>query len=417
MRRRGELASQVGAVLTRAAFNAARLDPRIPSAAQLVRTKTRFVLTAQAFTFLLVAPAWAQTVPVSRLGDAESSFRHAFTKVDGVRELSDGRLLIVDGQDRRVLLASPDWSDAVVVGREGLGPGEYVLPTSIFPLVGDSSAIVDGGTRRLVLIDPEGGTRAMEQPAGAPCPRSLPTHTVALDSWARVYVRVPAVHPDSDAIVRVIPGGCEPDTVAIIPARVTGGRLLQRRVRVGGTVPPPYSASVQWAAASDGRVAIAYPEPYHVVSVDPRDGPHKGSAVPYEPIRLTEAYKQSWRDEQRRPRLVNAMRLDGSAEPGARYMRVPPLPEPAQWPAFLPPFLEGALVFAPDGTLWIRRVTAPDAEPRFDLFDESGQIMRSVQLPAGRHLVGLGVHWIYAVRRDELDLEYLERYRYPAPLR
>jgi hypothetical protein len=283
----------------------------------------------------------------------------------------------------------------------------------VFALIGDSSAVVDAGNRRLLLIDPRGRTSAIAPPAGAPCQESIPSRVGAIDGTGRVYSTVPAPDPESDAIVRMTPGACGRDTVGIIPASITGARLLEGRVRVGGTLPPPLSPSVEWAVARDGRIAIAYPQPYHVVFVQANGARRTGSAIAHEPIRLSEAHKQSWRDEQRRPRLVTMVGLGGSGGTEARYMSVPTLPEPARWPALLPPFLEGALTFAPDGTLWIQRTTAADASPIFDLVDEGGQVTRIVQLPGGRRLVGLGVDWVYAVRRDELDLEHLERYRLP----
>ena len=88
-----------------------------------------------------------------------------------------------------------------------------------------------------------------------------------------------------------------------------------------------------------------------------------------------------------------------------------PPEEPTDWPEELPPFLRDAAMFATDGRLWVQRTTPADQPPTFDVFDSEGQRVEQVTLPHGRRLIGFGNGTVYAVSRDELDLEYLERYR------
>lgn len=89
-----------------------------------------------------------------------------------------------------------------------------------------------------------------------------------------------------------------------------------------------------------------------------------------------------------------------------------PFTEPPSWPKHLPPFLSDARVeFAPDGTLWLERsLASPDDAPTYDLIDRVGRVSARVRLPPGRRLLGFGRGSVYVVRRDEFDLEYLERY-------
>jgi hypothetical protein len=61
--------------------------------------------------------------------------------------------------------------------------------------------------------------------------------------------------------------------------------------------------------------------------------------------------------------------------------------------------------------LWVRR-TVPAGDPvYFDVIDRNGDVVERVRLPAGRRLIGFGADHVYTVFRDDLDLEYLERYR------
>ena len=83
------------------------------------------------------------------------------------------------------------------------------------------------------------------------------------------------------------------------------------------------------------------------------------------------------------------------------------------FPDYMPPFGTSAVRITPDGEVWVQR-TQPSSEqrPLFDVFDESGNRVRQVRLPAGRELVGFGSRWVYAVAVDEDDLQWLERYSY-----
>jgi len=92
-----------------------------------------------------------------------------------------------------------------------------------------------------------------------------------------------------------------------------------------------------------------------------------------------------------------------------------PFNEPAEWPEFLPPYPNDAGIgFSGRGNLWIERsVPSADDGPLYDIIDRSGARIATVHLPIGRRLAGFGSDAVYLVRRDEVDLEYLERYRLP----
>jgi hypothetical protein len=68
-------------------------------------------------------------------------------------------------------------------------------------------------------------------------------------------------------------------------------------------------------------------------------------------------------------------------------------------------------MFSDDGRLWIQRTTRAGAPQTFDIFDSDGERIEQVILPQGRRLLGFGRGTVYAVIKDEFDLEYVERYR------
>ena len=92
-------------------------------------------------------------------------------------------------------------------------------------------------------------------------------------------------------------------------------------------------------------------------------------------------------------------------------LRAMPQFEPIRWPDALPPFLDDAIRFAPDGFLWIQRTTSADGPPVFDIVDHRGAIVEQVKTPLRTRLVGFGRSYVYLARIDSDDQEFLERYR------
>lgn len=86
-------------------------------------------------------------------------------------------------------------------------------------------------------------------------------------------------------------------------------------------------------------------------------------------------------------------------------------PQP-RWPEFMPPFLHHTLRFAPDGMLWVRRTVPAYSAPSHDVIDGSGKLVRKVERAKRTRIIGFGANGAnYISRRDENDLEFLQRYR------
>jgi hypothetical protein len=81
-----------------------------------------------------------------------------------------------------------------------------------------------------------------------------------------------------------------------------------------------------------------------------------------------------------------------------------------QWPETMPPFRAGRSRVAPNGDLWVERYVAAGNPPQIDVFGSDGTLKHSITLPAGRSVVGFGQNAVYLSYRDDLDLQYLERY-------
>jgi hypothetical protein len=130
--------------------------------------------------------------------------------------------------------------------------------------------------------------------------------------------------------------------------------------------------------------------------------------VPAARVRVTEGHKEEWRRQRARP--VPSIRFGPNGERTAGFS-ARPVVEPYEWPEFLPHFLPSAVWFASDGHLWVQRTTAAGAPTTFDVIDAAGRLVQRVTLPVNTRLVGFGSAAVYLVRRDNDDLEYLQKYR------
>jgi hypothetical protein len=94
----------------------------------------------------------------------QQTFRHPFSLVRGVAELSDGRVLVADQREVSVYVADFRTGQRRRIGTgEGAGPHEYKAPVGLFRLRGDTVAIYDLLNNRLQLVarDTIVGTRLL----------------------------------------------------------------------------------------------------------------------------------------------------------------------------------------------------------------------------------------------------------------
>lgn len=100
--------------------------------------------------------------PSIPLPPASDELHDTFSLIISVRELPDGRVLIADRKEKRLVVVS--WSDGQtrLLGRVGRGPGEYRSLRQLLPLGSDSTLLVDTQQRRLLVI--KGGDSTVSFP-------------------------------------------------------------------------------------------------------------------------------------------------------------------------------------------------------------------------------------------------------------
>lgn len=363
---------------------------------------------------LVGAPSGAQEVPVVTLSRTDAELGEPFSQIDGVRELRDGRVIVLDTRDRVVQLVDLTRGTLAPIGRHGAGPGEYRSPLRLFGFAGDTSAIYDSGNSRLMLILPDGrpgATTALVPTARkmgsvAVSSRYVPAQSDSegrlyrLDGWLVLGPGGPK-RADTAAIQRWDRQRDRFDVVAHIRMRFVRMRTEVNAPGMEALGPAvPFTNGDTWAVAADGRVAIVRYDPYRVEYVTPTGARITGPLLPWDPISVSEEHKQEWLHEQ-----LRSMR--GASGPAAET------PDADEWPEHLPPFLAAAASFAPDGMLWVKRTTVAGGPPTYDVIDPAGRLVRQVVLPARSRLVGFGNRSVYVSRFDQDDLQYLRRYALP----
>ena len=161
--------------------------------------------------------------PTRTLAKPLAEYGEPFSQIAAIRELKDGRLLVVDSRDKLVQLVDLTAKTATKVGREGSGPGEYGLPTQLFALPGDSSVIFDPLNQRYLMVHPDGKPGASFRVGDEPSPPPRPPQGQRPEGGGQV--------------VRIGLAAFDPQHLDASCARVDGQHFLTR-LAIDGTAPP-----------------------------------------------------------------------------------------------------------------------------------------------------------------------------------
>jgi hypothetical protein len=350
----------------------------------------------------------------------EVVYPEAFSFLNGVRELSDGRVLAADPFGQVVLRIDLDAGKADTLGGVGPGPEEYMEPDQVLPLTGDSTLLVDFGKTHLTVIGPDGGFiggRTMMVPTETGFPGLL--HPRFGDSEGRVYYQPSRSQeggpPDSATVARFDLQSQAGETAALF----WSPEVEQIRTPGHGFLPRLLEPRDDWAVGPDGRVAVVRAWDYSVAWHHPDGRVVTGPPNPLEAIPLDRETKEAFLPQMR----AAGISMWGASGGGEVRMGMSrglssdgPGVDDFQWAESLPLFRPDRTRVSLAGEAWVERWLPPDSASRMDVFDDAGKLIGSVPLPPGRQLLGFGHgptggEVAYLVKTDEFDLMWLERYR------
>ncbi|MFN8583503.1 MAG: hypothetical protein U0163_21315 [Gemmatimonadaceae bacterium] len=365
---------------------------------------------------------------IKPFGKPVAEYAEPFTQISGVRELADGRVLVLDMMDKAIQVVDAQFSAATRVGREGRGPGEYARPAQLIAAPGDSSLVYDVGAFRYLWIDQQGrpgGTLPLMIAGEAAL--TIPAVIRGIDAKGRLVFQTTGVtmkdgapvFADSTPVVRRALTGGKLDTLAFVHTGSVSPRMsgsATSGLKISGTM-PAFPTVDDWGMLPDGRVAIVRGKDYHVDLVAAPGSVAAAPPIAYERVKVVEADKERVREATRKSRDM-ANKAIADAMSSLPKGRTPPkmptmtIDEPASWPAEKPAFGQGALLIAPNGRLWVRRHrAAADTLPLYDVLGVNGRVESRMTLPFKGRVVGFGRGWVYVVRIDADDLEYLQRHK------
>jgi hypothetical protein len=280
--------------------------------------------------------AGAQQRPAIRqLGAITATSAEGFANVVGVRQLSDGRILVNDLPRRRVVLLDPSLKTFTVVAdsTEATANAYSGRVGGLLAYRGDSTIFVDPQSLSMLVIDDKGKVaRVMSIPRSqdAMSLAGLAAGVPAFDKAGRLVYRaspnfgfrrmgqapgaggspgagfqMPDI-PDSAAIVRIDLATRHLDTLAWIrtlkikmePTRDADGRITGMMSQIN-----PLPVIDEWAVLPDGTLALVRGSDYHVDFIASDGTKTSSPKVPFEWQRLTDEDKIAFIDSVKAARL------------------------------------------------------------------------------------------------------------------
>jgi hypothetical protein len=371
----------------------------------------RFLLLCTVAVMVSAAPLVAQQIPTISLPAADATHPHEFTSVTSVRELPDGRVLVTDGREQRLLVLDFRTGESREIGRKGQGPNEYSMVALVHALAADSSAMSDLMGRRWLLL---AGDRIVATiPPDNPAVLASQGYFVGADVRGNVVRRVnPPVRDgvtlttakDSAAVVMISRATGKADTVAMLrvaPRQISQTTNAQGRINSFSTqLTQLLPAEEDFVLFPDGALAVGRHDPFRVDWRLPDGRWVRGDSIPVAKIRVTARERRAYEDRQ-----------TAAAPPMPRPAGVPEPPK-ADFPEFIPVFPIGQGLFrGPRGQLLVRRTKSADFPTMtYLVIDRAGKLTGTFTLSNLERVEGVSERAIYISERDEDDLVFLRRH-------
>lgn len=410
----------------------ARGDQPLPPSTSLAVLKNIppliFSCSAPVTAAALPAQRVEQGVPVVDLPPATSRTSATMSRILGVRQLSNGKLLVDDAGKHQLTLFDSTLASGIVVRDSVPGTSTSYGPKPV-PLIrytGDSSLLVDENAGTMLVLNPNGQVAHVMAPMHEDLLLGFavdfggidPHGRFAFTSFLRDLERTldnAYTRPESSMVVRVDPETRRVDTLARLKT-FPGSMMLRRNGGPLRFTAEPVPMLDEWAMTSDGSIGVVRGADYHIDWIRSDGTAHSTGKLPFDWKRLTDEEKQrlidSTRDAespkmsqlaaQRRPVAASG---DGGMGRGGRggapagsVVQGPPAPveyvPPAlkDMPDYYPPIRYHALLPDLDGNLWILPTSSAQSkngELVYDVVNEKGAFRR-VRIPAGRSVIGFG---------------------------
>ncbi|HEY4218639.1 MAG TPA: hypothetical protein VGM67_15970 [Gemmatimonadaceae bacterium] len=307
-----------------------------PPALQLtgLPVKRALAITCSAFG-QPTPPQQPASIPVVDLPKATTRTSETFGGILGLRQTSDGNVLVNDAARRQIKLLDSSFATATVVmdSVTGTSTSYGSVPTTLIPYLGDSSLFADRLTQTMLVLNGRGHiTRSL----------ALPKRT----DFLAVTGGPSGVDANGNVIYRALrrggikfPGTHQEDSLLILRADLDFRRVdtigrIARPLMLATTQPTSYGgvASVwapdplqpvdEWDVLSNGAVAFVRGHDYHVDWIEPSGATLSTPKLPFDWTHFTDEDKQRLTDSVRAGQ--NALLAGGY--PDAELAMITPCP-------------------------------------------------------------------------------------------
>jgi hypothetical protein len=361
-------------------------------------------------------PAWRKghewrvsAEPVMDVGVADGDPDQQFSRVSHALRLSDGTLLVADGQANEIRAFDAQGRFLRRMGRSGGGPGEFRGLETLHLLPGDTVAAYDYQGPRVSFFAPSG--TFVRSVTLQPLDGKIPPRPLGFLADGRMVVTQlynpefePSTRVSRDTVSLAVysAAGAQAASLGRVPGSesvtITGGSgantMMMRET-------PPFGLATAFAVRGTGLL-VGDPARYELVE-------RRADGTVARLIRRAgerEAVTQADRD------AVMERRREGLTDPRFRQLQEQ-LIKNITFPEHKPYFT--ALGVDPAGNAWVRRNDDPDAETLWDVFDAEGRLLGTVTTPAGLRVTQIGQDFIVGTWSDELEVPHVRVYRLEKP--
>ena len=350
--------------------------------------------------------------PSVSIGVAEGADEYMFYRVFGSRQLSDGRIAVVNQGSQQVRFYDSEGRFLHAAGREGEGPGEFRDAFYIWRLRGDTLWVGDYRPWQFLVFEPDGEwvrtVRPSPQYVNSPALMTvlvngrsvLAERTRGAPERGRFALResTVVVHDEDGAVM---------DTIGTYPA----GRWGQMEEGVSSPFLYPFFESFPRLSGAGTRIVVGHTSRPELSIYDLSAAPRLERVIRW----ATDDRSISGADLAAQREKLSVPYEDLDAETRRRFLG--PLihedrPVADEFPAF------SNVMMGQDGRIWIQDYVRPtDASPHlWFVLNEEGHFECRAEVPEFQQLHEFGSNYLLSLERDELDVERVLRYSIAGPI-
>jgi hypothetical protein len=343
------------------------------------------------------------TLSIGALDDPD----YTFSRIEGISVGPDGHIFVLQHEDANIREYDSTGEFVRLIGRRGMGPGEFSLPTKMWWSEG-SLWVADGNLLRATRFDRNGTAVETRAISGAGVPLSLTAIDLLRDGSLLAQERVSHGHPtlarDSTPLVRIRDSVV--DTILWLDVRNTvaqvsypgGQRLLMFRHpfadndvhRIQATRDTIMVARRNVQPGS-GRAELLW------FDLNGRQLRSREFELPLIPV---SAHVRDSVIDNIAQAMTGSGRMPSLAAARAQVTKSLTVPQ------YYPPFDE--LHLAPDGSIWVRRGQIESSDIWL-IIDQKGTVSGKLALPPGIRVLHVTLHHAWAVRSDPLGVPKVVR--------